>query len=82
MVGSFLNIPSPPGERVRVRGNRFVDLFGYAEPPHPDLLPRGEKETGSCSPHLTSPHATATPLFSAAKAWAKVKSALVLAWMR
>ncbi|MCG5240765.1 precorrin-3B synthase [Azospirillum doebereinerae] len=37
--------PLPPGERVRVRGNRPPDIFGFAEPPHPDLLPRGGKET-------------------------------------
>ncbi|CBS91354.1 protein of unknown function (plasmid) [Azospirillum lipoferum 4B] len=34
------------GERVGVRGIRFEDLFGCAEPPHPNLLPRGEK--GPC----------------------------------
>ncbi|PWC77653.1 histidine phosphatase family protein [Azospirillum sp. TSH64] len=37
--------PLPPGERVRVRGTHGEDLFGCAEPPHPDLLPRGEKKT-------------------------------------
>ncbi|QCG95194.1 hypothetical protein E6C67_14940 [Azospirillum sp. TSA2s] len=31
--------PLPPGERVRVRGMHFEDLFGSAEPPHPNLLP-------------------------------------------
>jgi len=35
--------PLPPGERVRVRGTRGEDLFGVAEPPHPNLLPGGEK---------------------------------------
>ncbi|WP_377808548.1 error-prone DNA polymerase [Azospirillum sp. A29] len=35
--------PLPPGERVRVRGTHPPDVFGCAEPPHPDLLPRGEK---------------------------------------
>jgi len=36
--------PLPPGERVGVRGNHPPDIFGFAEPPHPDLLPGGEKE--------------------------------------
>ena len=27
-----------------MRGSRFEDIFGCAESPHPDLLPRGEKE--------------------------------------
>ncbi len=31
--------PLPPGERVRVRGTHGEDLFGSAEPPHPNLLP-------------------------------------------
>ncbi|CAO3404406.1 histidine phosphatase family protein [Azospirillum palustre] len=35
--------PLPPGERVRVRGAHGEDLFGVAEPPHPNLLPGGEK---------------------------------------
>jgi precorrin-3B synthase len=35
--------PLPPGERVRVRGTHLMDHFGFAEPPHPNLLPGGEK---------------------------------------
>ncbi|CAO3457834.1 precorrin-3B synthase [Azospirillum largimobile] len=35
--------PLPPGERIKVRGTHLMDLFGNAEPPHPNLLPGGEK---------------------------------------
>jgi precorrin-3B synthase len=35
--------PLPPGERIKVRGTHLMDVFGSAEPPHPNLLPRGEK---------------------------------------
>lgn len=35
--------PLPPGERIKVRGTHLMDLFGSAEPPHPNLLPGGEK---------------------------------------
>ncbi|WP_042703097.1 histidine phosphatase family protein [Azospirillum sp. B506] len=42
------------GERVRVRGTHGEDLFGVADPPHPDLLPRGETEIHS--PHLIVTH--------------------------
>jgi hypothetical protein len=38
-----MSSPLPPGERVRVRGMHEEEIFGFAEPPHPDLLPRGEK---------------------------------------
>ena len=31
--------PLPPGERIKVRGTHLMDLFGVAEPPHPNLLP-------------------------------------------
>ncbi|QCG88811.1 hypothetical protein E6C72_13255 [Azospirillum sp. TSH100] len=37
---SHLSSPLPPGERVRVRGTHCDDLFGCAEPPHPNLLPQ------------------------------------------
>ncbi|HYF89283.1 precorrin-3B synthase [Azospirillum sp.] len=40
---SSLISPLPPGERIKVRGTHLMDLFGSAEPPHPNLLPRGEK---------------------------------------
>jgi len=40
---SRLTSPLPPGERIKVRGKHFMDLFGDAEPPHPNLLPGGEK---------------------------------------
>ncbi|WP_376966422.1 histidine phosphatase family protein [Azospirillum sp. A26] len=46
--------PLPPGERVRVRGTHGEDLFGVAEPPHPNLLPGGEKEIQR--PHLVVTH--------------------------
>lgn len=36
--------PLPPGERIKVRGTHLMDVFGDAEPPHPTLLPGGEKE--------------------------------------
>lgn len=36
--------PLPPGERIKVRGTHLMDIFGDAEPPHPTLLPGGEKE--------------------------------------
>ncbi|CAO3362525.1 precorrin-3B synthase [Azospirillum palustre] len=36
--------PLPPGERIKVRGTHLMDFFGDAEPPHPTLLPGGEKE--------------------------------------
>ncbi|QCG96918.1 hypothetical protein E6C67_24165 [Azospirillum sp. TSA2s] len=39
MGGDAILSPLPPGERVRVRGMHFEDLFGCAEPPHPNLLP-------------------------------------------
>ncbi|PWC39065.1 precorrin-3B synthase [Azospirillum sp. TSO35-2] len=32
------------GERIKVRGTHLMDIFGGAEPPHPNLLPREEKE--------------------------------------
>ncbi|CAO3361745.1 histidine phosphatase family protein [Azospirillum palustre] len=51
--------PLPPGERVRVRGSHGEDLFGVAEPPHPNLLPGGEKEFQNASgtaPHLVVTH--------------------------
>ncbi|MBY6263989.1 precorrin-3B synthase [Azospirillum sp. 412522] len=32
------------GERIKVRGTHLMDVFGVAEPPHPNLLPGGEKE--------------------------------------
>ncbi len=35
--------PLPPGERIKVRGTHLMDVFGSAEPPHPNLLPGGEK---------------------------------------
>ncbi|MBK1838142.1 precorrin-3B synthase [Azospirillum sp. YIM B02556] len=41
---SSLISPLPPGERIKVRGTHLMDLFGSAEPPHPNLLPGGEKE--------------------------------------
>jgi precorrin-3B synthase len=41
---SSLISPLPPGERIKVRGTHLMDLFGSAEPPHPTLLPGGEKE--------------------------------------
>ena len=44
--------PLPPGERVRVRGTHGEDLFGCAEPPHPNLLPRGEKESHLIVTHI------------------------------
>ncbi|PWC90335.1 precorrin-3B synthase [Azospirillum sp. TSH100] len=31
------------GERIKVRGTHLMDVFGVADPPHPNLLPRGEK---------------------------------------
>ncbi|WP_083897413.1 precorrin-3B synthase [Azospirillum sp. B506] len=31
------------GERIKVRGTHVMDVFGVADPPHPNLLPRGEK---------------------------------------
>ncbi|WP_434623676.1 histidine phosphatase family protein [Azospirillum sp. B2RO_4] len=40
------------GERVRVRGTHGEDLFGCAEPPHPNLLPRGEKESHLIVTHI------------------------------
>ncbi|MCM8732776.1 error-prone DNA polymerase [Azospirillum sp. A1-3] len=41
--------PLPPGER----GTHPPDVFGCADPPHPDLLPGGEKEkSGALSLHL------------------------------
>ncbi|KAA0594042.1 hypothetical protein FZ942_21670 [Azospirillum lipoferum] len=51
------------GERVRVRGMHCEDLFGFAEPPHPNLLPRGEKERRSDngSGALTCPDTPAAP---------------------
>ncbi|PWC90665.1 histidine phosphatase family protein [Azospirillum sp. TSO5] len=44
--------PLPPGERVRVRGTHGEDLFGCAEPPHPNLLPGGEKESHLIVTHI------------------------------
>jgi probable phosphoglycerate mutase len=44
--------PLPPGERVRVRGTHGEDLFGYAELPHPNLLPGGEKESHLIVTHI------------------------------
>ncbi|KAA0573185.1 histidine phosphatase family protein [Azospirillum sp. Sh1] len=44
--------PLPPGERVRVRGTHGEDLFGCADPPHPNLLPRGEKESHLVVTHI------------------------------
>ncbi|MBP2232065.1 precorrin-3B synthase [Azospirillum agricola] len=41
---SPLLLPLPPGERVGVRGTHLMEIFGCAEPPHPDLLPGGKKE--------------------------------------
>jgi len=35
--------PLPPTERIKVRGKHLMDVFGSTEPPHPNLLPRGEK---------------------------------------
>lgn len=35
--------PLPPGERIKERGTHLMDVFGSAEPPHPNRLPRGEK---------------------------------------
>ncbi|CAO3439958.1 precorrin-3B synthase [Azospirillum endophyticum] len=40
---SSLISPLPPGERIKVRGTHLMDVFGDAEPPHPNLLPGGEK---------------------------------------
>ncbi|PGH52891.1 error-prone DNA polymerase [Azospirillum palustre] len=67
--------PLPPGERVRVRGMHMPDAFGCAEPPHPDLLPGGEKEILGISLHLrlglrlikgfTQAHADSVVLFRA-----------------
>ncbi|RUQ75692.1 hypothetical protein EJ913_00815 [Azospirillum doebereinerae] len=48
--------PLPPGERGGVRGIRFVAGFGCADPPHPGLLPGGEKERGA---GLINAHANA-----------------------
>ncbi|BAI76155.1 precorrin-3B synthase (plasmid) [Azospirillum sp. B510] len=36
--------PLPPGEWIKGRGTHLMDVFGDADPPHPTLLPRGEKE--------------------------------------
>ena len=35
--------PPPPGESIKVWGTHLMDVFGSAEPPHPNLLPGGEK---------------------------------------
>ena len=51
--------PLPPGERIKVRGTHLMDLFGSAEPPHPNLLPRGEK--GSCGREAPAFLTTAFP---------------------
>ncbi|WP_377811915.1 precorrin-3B synthase (plasmid) [Azospirillum sp. A29] len=44
---SVLISPLSPGERIKVRGTHLMDLFGSAEPPHPNLLPGGEKGSQS-----------------------------------
>ncbi|CAO3438613.1 histidine phosphatase family protein [Azospirillum endophyticum] len=64
--------PLPPGERVRVRGTHGEDLFGCAEPPHPNLLPGGEKEFQSASSN-SSPHLVVTHI-------GVIRVALALAW--
>ncbi|WP_377811761.1 histidine phosphatase family protein (plasmid) [Azospirillum sp. A29] len=63
--------PLPPGERVRVRGTHGKDLFDCAEPPHPNLLPGGEKEFQNASD--TAPHLIVTHI-------GVMRVALALAW--
>ena len=65
--------PLPPGERVRVRGTRGEDSWARhaMHPPHPDLLPGGEKEIHS--PHLIVPHLIVTHI-------GVIRVALALAW--
>src|SRR5665213_938741 len=45
-IRSAFVVPSPLGERVRVRGRRMgnADYVRASAPPHPDPLPEGERE--------------------------------------
>ncbi|MDR6771657.1 histidine phosphatase family protein [Azospirillum sp. BE72] len=69
----WLKSPLPPGERVRVRGTHGEDLFGSAEPPHPNLLPGGEKEFQNVSDANHPPHLVVTHI-------GVMRVALALAW--
>ncbi|MGA1860653.1 precorrin-3B synthase [Azospirillum sp. 11R-A] len=71
--------PLPPGERIKVRGTHLMDVFGSAEPPHPTLLPGGEKESrvGGAPAFLTTAfpfgRLTATTLAGLASACAEIR---------
>ncbi|PWC77095.1 precorrin-3B synthase [Azospirillum sp. TSH64] len=76
---SRLISPLPPGERIKVRGTHLMDVFGDAEPPHPNLLPKEEKESrvGEAPSFLTTAfpfgRLTATTLAALASACAEIR---------
>ncbi|WP_376966662.1 hypothetical protein ABNQ39_33445 [Azospirillum sp. A26] len=53
--------PLPPGERIKARGTHLMDVFGDAEPPHPNLLPGGRRNLalGERRPSSPSPSPSA-----------------------
>ncbi|MBP2310116.1 precorrin-3B synthase [Azospirillum melinis] len=67
------------GERIKLRGTHLMDVFGDAEPPHPDLLPGGEKgcRVGVAPAFLTTAfpfgRLTCTTLAALASACAEIR---------